>query len=57
MPRHGLRTDSSTDEGDTELVMHTELVMRMIEVMSDGRVLQELKSNYTRQHYTINWTL
>ena len=43
MPRHGLRTDSSTDEGDTELVMHTELVMRMIEVMSDGRVLQELK--------------
>ena len=38
MPRQGRRTHSSTtDDGDTELVM------RMIELMNDGRVLQELK--------------
>lgn len=38
MPRQGQRSNSSTtDDGDTELVM------RMIELMNDGRVLQELK--------------
>ena len=38
MPRQGQHSHSSTtDDGDTELVM------RMIELMNDGRVLQELK--------------
>ena len=47
MPKNGRCTDSSTtDEGDTELVM------RMIKLMNDGRVLQKLKKQlYPTEQY------